>query len=121
MPWPENNTLLELQFLTKTYDSRLLFRNGKKAGSLWGIQNWATYTKQSTDAEAQFKSSKKIKFWLPTVQYFSIMPEAPIALYAGNKALNGKQYDLVLCSWNTHEPQRKIDQYLLWINQENHL
>ncbi len=124
MPWHKNKELVQLQYLVNTYDSRLMFLEGKAKNDIWGLQNWMSY-EQKKGEEAVLKKSKKIKFWLPTVQYFMMMPfaiqEAEIVSYAGEEMLNGKKYDLVFASWKTDAPQKNIDQYLLWINQQTKL
>ncbi len=124
MPWYKNKEQVILQYLIGTNDSRLLFQEGKAKGNTWGIQNWATYTQEANETPI-FKQKNKLKFWLPTIQYFMEMPfaiqTAELVTYAGEESLNGQKYDLVFASWGKLEPQRKTDQYLLWINQETHL
>ncbi len=39
-------------------------------------------------------------------------------MYGGDKTINGNLCDGVLASWETTKPQRKIDQYLIWIDRE---
>ncbi len=124
MPWKKNAELMELSYLIGTADSRLTFLEGKQEGEVWGIQHWATYTEEA-GGTAQFKQQKKLKFWLPTIQYFMEMPfaiqSAALVQYAGETSVNDTTYDLVFCSWGQTAPQKKIDQYLLWINQETKL
>ncbi len=124
MPWKKNAELMDLSYLVGTTDSRLTFLEGKQEGEVWGIQNWATYT-EVEDVEAVFKQQKKLKFWLPTIQYFMEMPfaiqYAELVQYAGEEKLGGQTYDLVFCSWRELTPQKKVDQYLLWINRETKL
>jgi len=125
MPWHANNELVQLDYWINTYDSSLQFKEGKAKGTIWGIQNWATYTRQSKTATPVFKKNKAVKFWLPTIQYFIAMPfaiqEATVVSYAGEATVNDKKYDLVAASWETLAPQKNIDQYLLWINRETKL
>ena len=35
--------------------------------------------------------------------------------------MNGKTYDRVLATWNQVEPQKEMDQYVVWVEQETHL
>ena len=85
----------------------------------------------SADGEAKFINSKgepenmkkkDIRFWLPTYQYFIELPfriiEADAVSYLGSTRKNDMRYDRIMASWNTLKPQRKIDQYILWINED---
>lgn len=123
MPWSESNEKLQLDYLIGTNDIRLTFLENIHRGEVWGLQNWACY--KEVENEVSFKQKNKLKFWLPTVQYFMEMPfvigTADIISYAGTEKFDGKTYDLVFISWGKSEPQRKIDQYVLWINQETKL
>ena len=71
------------------------------------------------------KNDKTIEFWLPTYLYFVEAPlrifEADVISYAGERTLNGKTYDLVYATWNDAEPQKDLDQYILWIDRETHI
>lgn len=120
MPWSKTNEQFQFDFLIDTNDSRLTFNENKHKGEVWGIQNWATY--KEVKERLIFKQKNKIKFWLPTVQYFMEMPfaiqDAQIVSYAGEDTYDGQQYDLVFVSWGKASPQKDIDQYLLWINKE---
>ena len=72
-----------------------------------------------------FKESKEIKFWLPTTEYFIELPlrmqEATVVGYTGEMTHGGRRYDLVFVSWGSAEPQKTVDQYLLWIDHETSL
>ena len=85
---------------------------------------WATY-KIKPSGDVEFKEDKTLKTLLPTIQYWFEFPfriiESDIVTYAGEASLNGTDYDLVFTSWGKAEPQKKIDQYLIYINKETHL
>lgn len=124
MPWEKSGELLQLQYAVGTENGRLTFQENDHKDLIWGIQNWATYTQEGNEVP-DFKNNKKIKFWVPTVQYFVEMPfaiqSAQIVAYAGEEIVNGEKYDLVYATWNDPEPNKKMDQYLLWIHQETKL
>ncbi|MBL8018552.1 MAG: hypothetical protein JNM27_02720 [Leptospirales bacterium] len=119
MPWPQSGQPVRLSWQIGTDNARLEFSGGERAGEIWGIQNWATYTIK--DGVLKFKDDKTITFWLPTIQYFIEAPfrlgSADVLFYAGEGKARGQEYDLVFVSWGTAEPQSSIDQYLLWINR----
>jgi hypothetical protein len=59
---------------------------------------------------------------LPAIQYLFELPirikEAPILKYAGTKEMEGITYDLVFATWDSLEPNKEFDQYLLYISQK---
>ena len=67
-----------------------------------------------------FEKHKDAYFWTPTYQYFIEFPmriqEANAVSYAGQKEINEKLCEGILASWNTTKPQKKTDQYLIWID-----
>jgi hypothetical protein len=117
-PWHEGERV-RLTFANGTDNSRLDFLSGPRAGLSWGIQQWQTY--EVRDGQRSFRNDKDIKFWLPTVEYFLEMPfrigEAGIVEHAGQRTLGEHSYDLVYVTWGRAEPQRHIDQYVLWIRR----
>jgi len=111
---------LELVFRPDTESGRLRFLEGKRKGTQWGVQHWLTYT---ADAKGtlSWKQDDNIKFYIPTYRYFMFMPfylmDAKLIAYAGQRTLRGKTFDLVFATWGTYAPQKKVDQYLLWIER----
>jgi len=97
------------------------FSSGKLNGKTWGLQSWKTYT-QDNNNQPVFDKHKKAAFWVPTYQYFIELPariqNATIISYAGKQTFKGQTYDLVYATWKSQEPQKDIDQYMVWINQK---
>lgn len=120
-PFPEDKSQFDLSYIPNTYDGKLTFRDGPRKGLSWGIQSWQTYTQQAGE-EPQFGKNKDIFFWVPTYQYFIEFPmrimNANAFSYAGKKTINGVVCEGVVASWNTTEPQRHIDQYLIWLDED---
>ena len=125
-PFPKNKADFEFQAIPHTFTSRAKFRDAKWKDKIWGIQSWKTY---STDDERIIRvhdtNDKTIEFWLPTYQYFIEIPlkifEASVISYAGARTVDGVTYDLVYATWKSAEPQKELDQYILWIDQKTHL
>ncbi|MEX0359584.1 MAG: hypothetical protein AB3N10_01220, partial [Allomuricauda sp.] len=46
--------------------------------------------------------------------------EATMLKYGGTAQVNGIDYDIVLMSWTTFEPQKEYDQYIIYINPKTH-
>jgi len=117
-PWKEGETL-RLTCANGKDPIRLEFLSGARKGLIWGMEQGRTYTVR--DGQQKLAPDKDIRFMLPTIQYFLEMPfrvgEADVVAHAGERELNGKTYDLVFLSWGRPEPQRQIDQYILWIRR----
>ena len=117
-PFPEAKSQFDLSYIPNTYDGKLSFVNGPNKDLSWGIQSWKTYTQRAGEAP-QFTKKKDIYFWVPTYQYFIEFPlrimNANAFGYAGTQTINGVPCEGIIASWNTIEPQRHIDQYLIWI------
>jgi hypothetical protein len=119
--YAEDSVQFLLKYIPKTYDGKLEFLSGKKTGVSWGIQSWKSYI--STPAKNnKFVNNSDIIFWLPTYQYFIEFPlriqNANAFAYAGEAEIDGKTCEGIIASWNTTEPQREIDQYLIWLDKK---
>ncbi len=120
-PFPDKKMTAQAMYAPGSYDGKLTFNSGKLKGETWGIQSWKTYT-QENGGKAVFDKHKKATFWVPTYQYFielsARIQNATIISYAGEQVFNGETYDLVYATWKSQEPQKDIDQYMVWINQK---
>lgn len=119
-PYKDKKTQFKLDFMPKTFNGKMTYLTGKEQGRVSGMNDWKTYT--ITNGEEIYIKDKRTNFWLPTYQYFIEFPlrilEADKISYAGEETYDGKLYDLVLASWKSFEPQKEIDQYLIWISKE---
>ena len=122
-PWKEKSVDIEFNIAHGSDNSRLKVLSGKEKGKEFGIQQWCTY--QINREGAIFKNNKQAKFHLPTMQYFFEFPfrigEANVLHYVEDKTVEGKSYHVLLASWGTDEPQKEVDQYLVYINKETWL
>ena len=123
-PWPEPRQQLRMQFLRGTWTSRMELLNGPEPGGVWGIQAWHPY-RISPGGKPVFQADDDISFYLPTYHYFFEFPfrigAAGIVADAGEASHQGKSYDRVFATWDTLEPNRDKDQYVVWINQDTGL
>jgi len=119
-PYLEDSVQFLLQYIPNTYDGKLEFLSGEEMGTSWGIQSWKSYTSTPRRSH-KFEEDYNITFWVPTYQYFIEFPlriqNANAFAFAGEKEIEGKQCEGIIASWNTTEPQRDIDQYLIWIDK----
>ncbi|MFK7799587.1 MAG: hypothetical protein AB8E82_19195 [Aureispira sp.] len=126
--WPDYKTNLNFQFQVDTMDGRITFMDGERKGTTVGMYNSNYYETQNGTTEFQDKTAKsnqRAVFGLTHIQYFfellSRLRSAPIISYAGSESFNGKEYDLVFCTWGEAKPHQEHDQYLLWINKKTGL
>lgn len=129
-PWPEACAKLKFQYNFNTFDGRAAFLNGKKEGSIIGIQSGVYYEQINPDAKLEQikrlnKKQHKQKLGLEVFHYFIELPlrlkNAPILRYYGEKTHQGKNYELVFASWESEAANKKYDQFVLWINRETNL
>lgn len=123
-PWPTHKGKIEQTFTVQNlYTSEVNFLDGKKQGERWGLENQQAY--RLHQGEKKYRKHTNTSFFLPTYQYFLTMPywmlDIPVLEYAGETEYQGEKIDLVFGSWNQLGPQKLVDQYLFWINQETHL
>ncbi|MEM7515116.1 MAG: hypothetical protein AAF388_29585, partial [Bacteroidota bacterium] len=120
-PFKESKTSFSLDFIPGASNGKLEILTGKETGMKWGTQSAEVYA-VNEDGKAFFKKNKNMKFWIPTYQYFVEFPkriqEATALEYLGKKELQGTTVEGVLASWGKVEPQKDIDQYLIWIDAE---
>jgi len=121
-PFSEQKMQFSLNYIPKTYNGQLEFLTGEEKGNIWGIQSGQMYMKKK-NGEVESIPNKDMKFWIPTYQYFIEFPsriqETTALEYLGTKVINGVETEGVLASWNTVEPQRDIDQYIIWIDKNS--
>ncbi len=119
-PFKESDLTFSLSYIPKTYNGQFEFLTGEQKGTVWGIQDWQTYEKKGDQILKD--EDKEKKFWIPTYQYFIEFPsriqEATAVDYMGQKVIDGITAEGVIASWGTVEPQKELDQYVVWINAE---
>ena len=119
-PFKEQKMEFLLDYISQTSNGQMEIKTGKEKGLRWGIQSGQTYKLNGKDAVV--KKNKAMKFWIPTYQYFIEFPnriqEATAVAYGGETIINGTPAIGVIASWNTIEPQKDIDQYVIWIDEK---
>jgi len=121
-PFKEAKTSFKLSYEHGTSNGSLEITSGKQAGDIWSyIDGETSYIEKGESPKD--KKGKKIKFWVPTYQYFIEFPariqEADALSYQGTKTIENVECEGVLASWNTTDKQKDIDQYLIWINKDS--
>jgi hypothetical protein len=112
---------IEFHFSTNSFDGRIDYLEGRKKGDHHGLQSWQTY-QSVNDKPVEFKKDKRRSWGLSTYHYVIEAPNrllnAPILRYGGTKNMYGKEYDLVYATWESQEPNKRYDQWLVYINKE---
>ena len=120
-PFKEQKMEFSLDYNPNNYDGRMVIASGAEKGKTWGIQSWQTYLLED-DGHTKIEDNKDMTFWIPTYQYFIELPrriqEASTIDYIGTQEINGAMTEGVIASWNSVEPQKSIDQYVIWIDTE---
>ncbi|MDN5215494.1 hypothetical protein QQ020_25670 [Fulvivirgaceae bacterium BMA12] len=121
-PWKDKKTSFSFTWAPNTDNSRITLLDGKKTGMQYGLQYWATYQKKKD--KIVFKRNKKMWFHLPTIEYFLEFPfrirEAEIVRYAGTRKVNNLAYEMLFFTWKSEEPNKAMDQYLVYVNPETY-
>ena len=117
----EEKMVFSLNYVPNKFNGQLEILSGEEKGEAWGLQSGQIY---KVDAgNAIITNNKDMEFWIPTYQYFIEFPsriqEASVIDYIGTKTINGVLSEGVIASWNTVNPQKRIDQYIVWINAES--
>lgn len=123
-PFPGSEAVFHLRYINATYDGTMTLANGKQKGRVWGISDWKTWRRRP-GKEKTWKKKKNIWFWVPTYQYFLMFPlkiqEATCVRHAGTQTIQGKPHEVVFASWNSPEPQKDMDQYMIYLDPESKL
>ncbi len=124
-PFGQKKNQFKLAYYAQENAGSLLFLNGKNKGKTWGYNEGNCFIRETPNGPPLDVEKKGIKFWLPTYQYFLEFPfrikTADVIYHVGEEKYGLHTYDKVLVSWRSAAPQKKLDQYLLWVNQSNGL
>lgn len=117
-PFAEQNMKFKFRYTPKTPLGQLQIVNGANSGTIWGVENGKIY-RNTSEGGYLVEENTELQFWIPTYKYFIELPariqEASIIDYVGNTTINGIAVEGVLISWNSAEPQKEVDQYIVWI------
>ncbi len=119
-PFKELDMIFSLNYIPKTFDGLMEIRSGKEKGQFWGVHEGRTY--QRIGENVLVKENDAYQFSINTYQYFLELPnritEATIVDYLGSQTIDGIATDGIIVSWNTLEPQKDIDQFVIWLHSK---
>lgn len=123
-PFPEEITKMRLDYLPGDFNGRITFQEGEWKGKQWGFFSNHSYENINHSDTLQYSKEKDIRFWVTSYQYFLEFPARIAAAtaigYVGEKQIGQFACEGIMASWGTLEPQRKIDQYVIWVDTETH-
>jgi len=112
---------IQFTFSTNSFDGTVAYLEGRKQGDLHGIQSFQSYEQKEGKA-LEFRKDKRRNWGIATYHYLLEAPwrllNAPIITYAGEADFEGQKYDLVFCTWETADPHKQHDQWMVYINRE---
>lgn len=123
-PFEGSKGSFKASYFPKVNMGKMVFTSGKEKEKIWEYKDGIPYL-NGESKKIKKKESKNIKFWVPTYQYFIEFPfrilEADALEYLGTESKNERTYRKILASWKTTQPQKDIDQYIIWLNEDNQI
>jgi hypothetical protein len=121
-PFPNARQKIKLQMLLGTWTSRLELLDVSRVTEVWGIQSWNTYRSQ-VGQKPDFQPDKEIRFFLPTFQWWFEFPFRIISasVISALSESQSSKFDRVFVTWGSLEPNRELDQYIIYINKQTGL
>ncbi len=120
-PWPYNPCYVHMRYELGMKSVETRFLQGSRKGTKWGVKGGKFWT-QKKNRPKRFYTKESARFILQAYQYFFELPfqisQADVVLYAGQRKIGSKVYDLVFATWGTPAPHSSADQYLLWIARD---
>lgn len=121
-PYAENNQLASLEARLHHFPaSRTAFLEGKGKGEVWTAQGDQVIRERH--GERTQTAAWDDAFFAVFVQNPEFMIGTPLRLasadqhaYVGPMQWHGDTYEVVMVSWDTFEPQERVDQWLLYLD-----
>ncbi|GAA0873361.1 hypothetical protein GCM10009117_25080 [Gangjinia marincola] len=115
-----NNNALKLRLATNSFDGQVEYLEGRKTNTIQGVQSWQGYKKETNSDYIKRHEHDRYIWGLATYHYLleapMHLPDAEIIRYAGQKELEGINYETVYVTWGSEVPNKKYDRFLAYIN-----
>ncbi len=119
--WTTNPQTFKSTFSVGGTNGTLTLLNGPKEGTTWTIKDGMTY---SQDGKMDKENHKMIWHKQDYKSYWFQFPfktrEAEIISYAGQRVIEGVNYNIVYATWHSEGPNSKYDQFMLYLHPETH-
>ncbi|MBI4385107.1 MAG: hypothetical protein HY579_13875 [Nitrospinae bacterium] len=123
MPQEESGQLMRWQTSLGGDQAFIEMQEGPNKGERWVMQGWPMYRAQP-GGQPDYGAGRKIHFYVASMNYALQMPfrsaNAEIVRYGGQSSLRGREYDLIYITWQSAEPQKDVNQYVLWVDPRTH-
>jgi hypothetical protein len=121
--WETNPQRFEMQVVLGSDDVNLTLVDGPLSGQTYGLLGGRSY-RVGPDGVADFDAKVPLAWKMSAKNYWFQLPfrvsEASVVAHAGEAEVDGQRYELVFLSWESAEPQREIDQFVLYVHPEHH-
>ncbi|MFT5681314.1 MAG: hypothetical protein ACI8RZ_002220 [Myxococcota bacterium] len=122
-PWPDDVTMLQLQFSPGTSNGRVEFLDGSIKGTAWGFAEGRTYAQAPGEAPV-WDEAPRMASRLPTMQFLLEFPQqitrAQFVGHIGQRQVDGHTTEVVFASWGSIAPDPTFDQFLVYVDTESH-
>ena len=102
-------------------NGKLTTVSGEDSSEVWHYNNGLSYKRKEPQFRLTHVEDRNIEFWVPTYAYFIELPfrilEADALEHFGSERVGDRRYSKILASWNSVEPQKEIDQYLIYLDE----
>ena len=116
------NKDIKFKFATNSFDGQVEYLKGRKEGLVQGLQSWEGYKIKRNNGELRRHEHDRYIWGLATYHYLVEAPltmkDAEIVKYAGDKELNGQQYETVYVTWGSEAPNKQYDRFLVYVNKD---
>ena len=103
-------------------NARMEFLAGPQQGEVWGVQDARRFWTQAPGQAPEFKDDVGRQLFVENVEFYLGFPfylnSADQVTYLDEVEFEGKPHDRLFLSWNTFEPQKHVDQWIVWIDRE---
>ncbi|WP_298900852.1 hypothetical protein [uncultured Psychroserpens sp.] len=117
-----NNKELLLKLATNSFDGQLTYLEGRKKGTIQGVQSWTGYKAETNSDYLKRHECGRYIWGLATYHYLMEapmhLPKAEIVKYAGQKEIDNINYDTVYVTWGSEAPNKTYDRLLVYVNPE---
>ena len=120
-PFSDSVVFLDADYKTGTGNGKLTTVSGEDSSEVWHCNNGLSYKRKEPQLRLTHVEDRNIEFWVPTYAYFIELPfrilEADALEHFASERVGDRRYSKILASWNSVEPQKEIDQYLIYLDE----
>lgn len=122
--WDTLPQLFEMTSILGSNDATMILKNGPTAGSGVKWQDGQFYLVNSSGQEVKSEPNHFLEKLIYKTYWFQFpfrISEAEFIGHAGQKEVDGINYDLVYATWGSEAVNETYDQFILYLHPETHL